>query len=288
MTANTPRGWTLRIHRPRRVPGPELIALAMLLAAWNAGMVFVAFEQPRRWFWPAWWLEIQTGGLVNLTLSANLVNFLMFVVLLLMGLCRQMPRDVGLDPRRIMWGLAGTLAIYAAVLIIQWFSSSRSPAWNAAWSAEGWERAVGIWLAQLFGNALFEEIMYRGFFLGQAYLMVARWIGDRPAACLSAALVLSQGTFAAIHIPVNIVRHRPEILLLAQFAAGLLLAGLYLMTGNLFLVIGLHVLINDPPSPIEGPIPGGVAAGLLSVCLLAALILRRVWSSWRGRSGLKR
>lgn len=276
--SEAPRRWPLAIPRPRPVPAAALLGLAILLVAWNAVLVFLAFRDPERWFQPAWRLAKGSGGLVNLTLSANLLNFALFVVgLLIIGL-RQQPSTLGLDPRRIPASLAVTALIFAMQLAAEaaaaW-SQGEPLALSAAWSGKRWSVAAGLWIAQLFGNALFEEVVYRGFFLPQAYLLAARLPESRPETRLALALALSQGVFAAIHIPVNVAHDVSAIFLLVQFAIGLVLAGVYLASNNLFLTIGIHALLNEPPSPIASPLPEGVAPGLLTLGLLAVLILRR-------------
>ncbi|WP_165075316.1 CPBP family intramembrane glutamic endopeptidase [Paludisphaera rhizosphaerae] len=259
------------------MPAAALLGLAILLVAWNAVLVFLAFRDPERWFQPAWRLAEESGGLVNLTLSANLLNFALFVVGLLMIGFRQQPHMLGLDPRHIPAGVAVTALIFAMQLAAEaaaaW-SQGEPLALSAAWSGKTWTVAAGLWIAQLFGNALFEEVVYRGFFLPQAYFLAARLPESRPATRLAFALALSQGVFAAIHIPVNVAHHISAIFLLVQFAIGLVLAGVYLASNNLFLAVGIHTLLNEPPSPIASPLPEGVAPGLLTLGLLAVLILR--------------
>nr|WP_303652714.1 CPBP family intramembrane glutamic endopeptidase [Paludisphaera mucosa] len=152
---------------------------------------------------------------------------------------------------------------------------------SSAWSSGTWPAAAGLWIAQFLGNAFFEEVMYRGFFFPQIHLLAARKLPGRPAACLAVALVLSQGVFTAIHIPVNVAHGVPAIYMLVQFAVGLVLAGIYLASGNLFLAMGVHTLVNEPPPPFASPLPEGVVPGLLTLGLLAILIVRRVWAARR-------
>lgn len=274
--------WPFATDRPRPVPVVALVALALMLAAWNVGLVFFAFRDPQRWCYPAWRLAQETGGLFNLTLSANLLNFAVFVVGLLMLGLKQRPTWLGLDLKRLPAGVAATLAIFALAETTQ-----AAAAWalgepivlSESWSRKTWTASAGVWIAQLFGNAFFEEVMYRGFFLPQTYLLAALRLNRRPVACLAVALVLSQGVFTAIHLPVNAAHDVPPIFLLVQFAIGLVLAGLYLASGNLFLVMGIHAIVNEPPSLVLSHLPEGLVPGLLTLGLLLVLIMRRTWKA---------
>lgn len=120
---------------------------------------------------------------------------------------------------------------------------------NPDWGTAGPAHTIGVFLAQLLGNALFEEVLFRGVLFQQIRLYLLR-IGRSPEKALLLALVLSSAVFAAIHIPLRINSGMALAALPAElallFALGLLLALLYWRTGNLYLVIGVHALSNAP------------------------------------------
>jgi hypothetical protein len=115
---------------------------------------------------------------------------------------------------------------------------------NPAWAKP--TANAGRFIAQLFGNALYEEVVYRGFLTVQLVLLLMRRLPRIPA--LSIAAVAVQAIFAGIHIPMLIASGNswPTILSIMPtlFVAGLVLAAIYLLTGNLFVAIGVHALTD--------------------------------------------
>jgi membrane protease YdiL (CAAX protease family) len=193
-------------------------------------------------------LASATGGLISGSLVASLIfsGILVGVVILRMGGLR--PRDVGLIPRNIpravlwifgIWGAAQ--AVQLAAGLIEHGSVELRPEWaNPA-------ALLGILMAQMVGNALFEEIAYRGFLFPQIYL---RLPDSRTR--LLVALLFSQSMFALAHIPNRIYLGMTlaEIALdqVILLGCGVLYALVYLRTRNLFIVVGIHALGNAPTS----------------------------------------
>ena len=120
---------------------------------------------------------------------------------------------------------------------------------HEAWNQFGPAGLLGGVLGQLLGNALLEETVFRGFFLPQFYLKATR-VFPRGAA-LAIALLGSQVLFAVSHLPNRffLMGQTGLDILWGQFVlvvAGLILAAVYLLTRNLFFVVGFHVLWNAP------------------------------------------
>jgi membrane protease YdiL (CAAX protease family) len=118
-----------------------------------------------------------------------------------------------------------------------------------AWVTRGAPVVLGCLLAQLLGNALYEEIAFRGFLLPQVFSKLEKW-RDHSGLRLGIALVISQGMFALVHIPIriyggsDIVSLAPNLLYLLFL--GCFFAVIYLRTGNLFFAVGVHTLLNAP------------------------------------------
>ncbi|HVU10895.1 MAG TPA: CPBP family intramembrane glutamic endopeptidase, partial [Phototrophicaceae bacterium] len=108
---------------------------------------------------------------------------------------------------------------------------------------------IGMILTQILGNALFEEIAYRGFMFPQVYLRLSS-LRDRPWGRLIVALLISQGLFALSHIPNRIYLGMSPSDIAADLVVLLLLGALftliYVRTDNLFIVVGVHALGNTP------------------------------------------
>ena len=106
---------------------------------------------------------------------------------------------------------------------------------------------LGLFLAQVLGNALYEEVLYRGFLLTALHACFVKRMRNRP---FIAALVLSQSIFALVHVPSRLVAGVVGMPLAANllvvFLTGIGFALLYYRTRNLLLVVGVHALLNYP------------------------------------------
>ena len=116
-------------------------------------------------------LASATGGLFTGSLLANLIFIGVLVLLIILRMGGLRPYDVGFIPRKIPMGVLYTLAFWGLAQLIQMVASlityhsiQISPEWANP------EFMIGMVLTQIFGNALFEEIAYRGFMFPQLYL----------------------------------------------------------------------------------------------------------------------
>jgi len=139
---------------------------------------------------------------------------------------------------------------------------------------------VGYLIGQLFGNALYEEIVFRGFLFVQLLLHFNRPVRRRFS--FAAALVISQVIFALSHVP-NFVWVDDKTLFDALastdliFVSGLLLALVYWRTRNLLLVVVIQALRNEPTAIIAAP---SVIFVYTTLLLVVSIILfwPRAWA----------
>lgn len=107
----------------------------------------------------------------------------------------------------------------------------------------------GGFLGQIFGNALLEEVLFRGFLLVQIYLLLnkVKKVKNNTSRIVYAMLI-SQSIFAAIHIPNRIYSGLVGMDFVYDFIVlvilGVIFSLLYVLTKNLFFVIGVHSLMN--------------------------------------------
>ena len=232
-------------------------------------------------------VERATGGLVQGPLVAGPFYFVIMGAVIF-GVGRLRGSDVGWRLTAAVPALLVTLAFWAAMqpaLALWVVLSGDQFRWNEAWSERGAGWFAGQLLAQLLGNALLEETVFRGFFLPQFCLKASAHF--RPAAALLVVLVGSSVLFALTHIPHRLffLRWPAEELLhdqLKPLLAGLTYGTLYLVTRNIFICVGLHSLFNQPARLLPVPFSPGVEIvwyGLVLVLLVAWPIGRR----FRGR-----
>lgn len=188
-----------------------------------------------------------SAGLLQPTLILNWLAMLLIVLGLFFMIGRLRPVDVGLNIAQL-WQAAGiTAAIWIIVQLILWTAGAiAGQQLDVRPTPPGIEATylVGIFLAQLLGNALYEEIAFRGFLLPQFFIRFRKKDSKAP---LLRAILASQFIFALVHIPMLLSRGGNHWVSLTWiFAGGIFLALLYIRTENLFLTIGLHTLINAP------------------------------------------
>lgn len=221
-----------------------------------------------------------TRGLVEPTLVGS------FVVLGALGVAtlwvgRLRPADLGWIRAHLLPALGATAgfwlamqAILAALLLL----AGQPLGFHPHWMQRGPGGAAGALLAQALGNALAEETFFRGFLLPQLALTFDRL--GRKAPRLRAAFV-SSAFFALSHLPNRLFLFEMSGWEMAQdqlrlLVMGLLFSTLFLLTRNLFVATGLHVLANQP-APLVNAASGlveSVYLALFSVSLATLPLVR--------------
>lgn len=220
------------------------------------------------------------------TLTANLVGLALLVVGMLFVSARLKPGDVGLRARDIGSGLSFAVAYFglSQVALLAFASLNGMEVVNL-WVRAGAAAIAYLLLAQLVGNALYEEIAFRGFLLPQLFLKFRR-VG--VAAAFVLAPIASQALFALAHVPNRlwVTGLSPAELpgaLLPLFLLGIYFSLLYLLTDNLFAVVGVHALTNEPLFALVDA--GGRAMELppFIIAVVVSLALAVAWRLWRRR-----
>lgn len=233
-----------------RTRGASWLVLALTAIAYTGAILFVNGVLFQRGQAGAvlGWVYSATGGLVNGTLVGGLC-VLGTSAFIIVGLGRLRASDIGWRMRDVGSGLLVTLALWVIIQCVQalLLVFRGDFTLHEAWKQCGPGGLLGGVLGQLLGNALAEETVFRGFFLPQSYLKATR-VFPRGAA-LTIALLGSQLLFAVSHLPNRFFVMGTtglDILWdqLGLMAAGLIFAAVYLLTRNLFFVVGFHVLLN--------------------------------------------
>lgn len=217
-----------------------------------------------------------TGGLIDGTLQANLLNILVFS-LLIFGWGRLRPSDVGLQWSKLAQGLSLTALLWlgtqAIVLLINWINGDIH--FDPMWSERGVTTVLGGLIAQLLGNAFFEEMEFRGFYLGQFYLKMG---AQNEKHRLNWSVLAMLALFVLGHIPNRIFSGYTLADIPLDFALlfiwGLFFTAIYLISGNLFLAIGVHALANKPTLITEATFPAGALVGVLALVVLLVIRAR--------------
>lgn len=238
-------------------------------------------------------LASATGGLLTGSLLVNLVFIGVLIGLIPIGFGRLRLYDLGVIARNVPVGLAYTLGIWGAaqaIHLIAGLVTYGSVSLNRDWSNPGF--MLGMALAQILGNALFEEIAYRGFLFPQLYLRLAG-LRDKPWRRLVTALIVSQGLFALSHIPNRIYLGMSPgdiaLNVLLLLVLGVLYTLIYVRTDNLFIVVGIHALGNTPTTLFQTApsLQGDGASILIYTLVIAALLGAPLLRAYRERARLR-
>ena len=224
-----------------------VIGLGPLLAIF-ANQVII----PRHWTAP---ISHTTGGLVNGNIQYSLFVLLLEVGGVMIWAGRLRLSDIGLRGRSVWPAVLSMLALWSFLNIgvaAWWLLQGQSLTPDPSWAKPS--ATAGKLIGQLFGNALVEEVIFRGFLTVQLLILFRRF--GRIAA-IAGGIITAQTIFALVHIPMLLRtgmqwQQMPSILT-ALFAQGAMLACIFALTKNLFVAVGAHAL-NDAvtlifPSP---------------------------------------
>ena len=246
---------------------------------------------PRGVFVP---LQRATMGLISPTLVASaLMAAIMLYFLLKFGELQLKDLDLYASkiPGGLVWLVGGWLLIEGTLLTLHAVNAVPLTI-DSRWQGSSAVALVGRLLGQLFGNALYEEVLFRAFLLPQLVLIIKKrfrkWSWWR---CLVLGLLISQTVFALIHIPNRIFKgtyQSPTAFVQDQFGlfvAGVVFALIWLLSRNIFVAVGLHALVNAPTSiwSMES-YPDAVA----SLGLVLPILWLRVWWSTRPSSAARK
>lgn len=197
-----------------------------------------------------YFIQESTAGLIWAKLVIYLIMFSV-VALLFLVIGKLRLRDVGFVPARIPVGLASMLGLWVlfqiTVLIVNLLFGEPlriHPTWN---SAEAIAAMFGVLIFYTFGVALYEEIVFRGFLVGQLYHYCPS-IFIKSGVRTAYAIVLSSLLFGLGHLPQRLTQgfglaELPAHALIIA-AGGIYLCVIWIITNNLFIAIAMHSLLD--------------------------------------------
>jgi hypothetical protein len=216
-------------------------------------------------------------------IGAGTLGVVVVAVLVIFG---KLPlHDFGWIRTKLVPGLTATVVLWIVMQLIEVLTAiatkGRLQLSPTLTSAE-WTTVVGVLIGQALGTAPAEETWFRGFLLPQLRIRLGQL---SPALALGLAIVASQALFALYHLP-NLLLGNSRVVgtsaldvtsqLGIDFAVGVLFAGIYIRTGNLFLLMGIHALLNAGTSVVATPIdPVPVLLGLAVLVLTLTFVLPR-------------
>jgi len=208
-------------------------------------LIFIAY--PNAWFSP---LVLATNRLVNSTLINGIILFLIIIVIPLKGIKKASFHSLGLINKDFPRGMMAFGGLYLIINLIFLVGSLlfHLPIWAPYWQDIGISAAIGALIAQIFGNVLFEETLYRGYFLPQFILKVKKLTPRHPILGINLGILTPSVLFALMHIPIRIFSGTFgwELVLSLLFLVGIgyFFSMIYIFTQNLYIAMAVHVLWN--------------------------------------------
>lgn len=195
-----------------------------------------------------------TKGIIHPTLVIGLSNFV-----LIMGSLNWFGKlrwsDFGLIRSKLKPAVVLTVCLWLLlnlILVVLQVVQGSEIVLAEDWHTKGLIVVLGILISQLFGNALIEETLFRGFLIPQIYFKLK---GSNQKRKLFYAALLSLIAFTLPHLGnlSNISEVGTIETMLLIFIMGAIFTLLYLRTKNIFLTIGCHALFNTPTPIFQGP-----------------------------------
>ena len=225
-------------------------------------------------------LPAATGHLISPTFL-NYVPMFIIMGLLLVLVGRLRCNDLGLIRQRFLPALAWVLCTWILAQLFCQLIHLGDVSLDRAWHRGVVKQISNTVTGQLLGNALYEDVFWRAFVISQLVLVFSHRMKWTFGKALTWAIILSTILFAVSHLPHDFAHDLsvPQILgmQVVRLAGGLALAGIFVLSNNIFIAIGLHSLMNHGLPLFEGGNSELMRAfiTLASLLVLAILAIRR-------------
>ena len=228
-----------------------------------------------RYFEP---LDANLGAALHF-LASTWGRLIWLVVILGWAICGLRAKDIGIRWSQWKEGVVVTLAMWVSiegVLAGSVLVLKQPLSWNPLWHRLTPAAIVATIVYYFSGVALLEEVFYRGYMVPQIFHAIQEHFPKRSQVL---AVLVSQVLFALSHIPHYSMPLPMPVGLGILWLSGVVLAWMWLRTGNLFIAVGWHGLMDFPIHLVTAPqnVPEGITF-LVGVLLLAGWPwLRRRW-----------
>ena len=215
-------------------------------------------------------LDANLGAALHF-LASTWGRLIWLVVIFGWAICGLRARDMGIRWSQWKEGVVVTLVMWVViegVLAGSVWVLGRRLTWDPLWARLTPAAIVANVVYYFLGVALFEEVFYRGFMVPQFFHVFHERF---PKWSRVMAVLTSQLLFALSHIPHYPMPFPKPVGLGILWLTGIVLAWMWLRTGNLFIVVGWHGLMDFPLHLVKTPqnVPEGITY-LVGVLLLLA------------------
>jgi hypothetical protein len=204
-----------------------------------------------------------TFGLFNETLIATLI---LIVIVIWGGIIRKGNQEwanIGVNNTEVKVACLITGILWIAMNLIELFIGfvvNGKIIFNSIWAENGITVVIGYLIAQLFGVAIQEELLFRGYLFPQLTTKANSKWQDNPTLAVFVAIMAANIVFSLMHVPIQLYYANDFLTILWNLfillGLGVFFTLIYLLTENLWIAIGVHALGNTPTlivSPIISP-----------------------------------
>ncbi|MDG2031524.1 MAG: CPBP family intramembrane metalloprotease [Phycisphaerales bacterium] len=226
-----------------------------------------------------------TDGWVN----ATFLNYLPYYALLgflAWKVGRMRWHDLGVSWGRLKWGVVWTLIAWGITQLTPFLFSNDGIEIRPEWNGHAPHYILDFIEGQFIANALEEELVFRVFLISQITLLLVRSWNVRWTYALIASGLVAGVIFSVAHVPHRIiggVYETPSDVWWDQlnlYLAAIYLTMLFLLTNNIFIVVGIHALGNSSPDILRGT--NFDFTTILILLIFVALAIRRRWKQGDG------
>lgn len=213
-------------------------------------------------------------GLIQTSLIVGLIDSALVIGGLILWQGKLRLSDLGLTKSKILLGFKVSILVWVLIQLCLFLDATFHTSVELALPSMD---VVGVFMGNLTIAGFFEEVGFRGFLLVQLFLYLRRVRSNLESTRLTWiwAVLVSSLVFGAMHIPnaviyLDISAGALILKLILTTALGALFAGIYLKTGNLVTVVGIHTMVNAPISIVHG---ASMSALIYLLVVVASMML---------------
>lgn len=192
-------------------------------------------------------------GLINETLIATLILLIIVVWLGINVYGNQEWKNIGVNITDFKIGYIVTFLIWIVVNLLEFLIGlliNGTIILNPLWKKYGFTVMLGSFIAQIFGVAIQEELLFRRYLFPQLTKKMSNKWPNNPTLAIFLGIILANTMFSLMHLPIRIYSGNDFLSILWNLfillGLGVFFTLVYLLTENIWIAIGVHALGNAP------------------------------------------
>ncbi len=196
-------------------------------------------------------IDVVTLGLVNETFVATSILLVIVIWLGVIRYCDHDWNDIGVNGASMKIGYITAFIIWVLINMFQLIIGlivNGKVLLNPSWGEDGFTVMIGYLLSQVFGVAIQEELLFRGYLFPQLTKKMSRKYPENSTLAIFLGIILANTLFSLMHLPIRIYAGNDIFSiffdLFVLLGLGVLFTFIYILTENIWIAIGVHALGN--------------------------------------------